>query len=399
VGDYQYEPGNSTVARDATVDPAGNLYVAGSMLVSPPGSAGGGLIRKSTDGGRNWSDPPSAVFTPFAFTAITSDAGGNLYAGGTTGTAPRRWLVRRSQDAGLTWSTVDDFVPGGSTSFHDLAADSAGNVYTVGGTLGTTTNRWLVRRGVTRPDGTISWSLVDGFNPGHGANGWGVFCHPTAGLFTVGQALYTVTNHQAISAELRWVVRRSRDGGASWTTVDSLLNATAIRGGADAAGNLYVVGNTLCGAQYPHSSPSVWLVRKSSNGGDTWTTVDSFAPGEPQQGFGALPKDFAADAQGNLFVAGYLGSTAGSQWVVRENPGGTGSWRTVDTFQLAAGSGGTQATAVAANSAGQVFVVGYGYDTANTSHWIVRELSTPQQVWVHRRPEDGSVAGPRAGAF
>jgi hypothetical protein len=363
VDDFQYVPGNSTLARGATVDPAGNLYVAGSGTF--PGAGIVGITLKSSDGGLNWSDPPADVFgtspTPVYFSAITSDAAGDLYAAG-WGTL--RWLVRRSQDAGLTWTTVDDFAPGGSTSFRDVALDLAGNVYAVG----MAANHWLVRKGITSPyDGTMSWSIVDAFNPGNSAVAMGVFCHPTAGIFVVGQGSYYVTNRNVISFELRWLVRRSRDGGATWTTVDTYLGATPARVGADAAGNLYVVGTS-----------SLWLVRKSSNGGDSWATVDTFTL-DKKQGYPSGARGFATDSHGNLFVIGYAyaGSGKGNQWVVRENPGGTGGWRTVDTFQLVTGPD-TVANAVAADNSGHVFVAGYGNDAGNLiSHWIVRKLSTP----------------------
>ena len=81
---------------------------------------------------------------------------------------------------------------------------------------------------------------------------------------------------------------------------------------------------------------------------------------------------FAADVTGNLFVVGGAGApSGGGQWVVRENPGGTGSWQTVDTFQYVSGKTAT-AYGIAPNNSGQVLVAGYGDDAANADHWLVR---------------------------
>ncbi|HEU0038049.1 MAG TPA: hypothetical protein VFR76_02130, partial [Verrucomicrobiae bacterium] len=84
---------------------------------------------------------------------------------------------------------------------------------------------------------------------------------------------------------LEWTVRRSTNGGATWTTVDtfvlpstgsSIYRAEARGIGADALGNLYVVGRAA--AQYKGSGYFHWVVRKTANGGASWTTDDNYAP-------------------------------------------------------------------------------------------------------------------------
>jgi len=85
-------------------------------------------------------------------------------------------------------------------------------------------------------------------------------------------------------------------------------------------------------------------------------------------------RQFAADSQGNLFVAGEASTItgAGGIWIVRENPGGTGGWQTVDAFQYVAGHE-SEARAIAANTSGNVFVGGLGaVDGSSGFHWIVR---------------------------
>ena len=56
-----------------------------------------------------------------------------------------------------------------------------------------------------------------------------------------------------------------------------------------------------------------WLVRKSSNGGNTWSTVDSF---------GAWPasgKSLAVDVFGRVFAIGFV-STSTYTWVYAAAP-------------------------------------------------------------------------------
>ena len=184
-----------------------------------------------------------------------------------------------------------------------------------------------------------------------------VICHPTRGIFVAG--------YNGGRRGYQWVVRRSLNGGAAWSTVDTLDsgNAGASGMGADASGNIYVVGLTT----RVDGSSRKWVVRKGT-GGSRWATVDSVA------GLGS-PTGFAADSHGNLFVVGIGGNSLGPVWLVRENPGGTGAWQTVDAFQAPPGNF-FEATAVAADKSGHVFVAGWAYEdpipASAVAHWIVR---------------------------
>jgi hypothetical protein len=242
---------------------------------------------------------------------------------------------------------VDDFPHNDTGDVVGIAADAAGDVYVAG--MG-----WTIRKGVS---GT-SFSTVD-VVPGGRVNA--IFAHPTWGVFAVGS--------RYINNVAAWTVRRSLDGGATWTTVDTFqlqsgLNSTPLGMGADANRNLYVVGrgdtspkrNTVC---------RHWLVRKSNDGGNSWSTVDDFLPGGSVEARG-----FAANANGDLYVAGITTSSTGYCWIVRKSAGGTGVWTTIDNYQYA--SGRTEPHAIAADASGNVFVGGAGYDNLG-GHWIVKK--------------------------
>jgi hypothetical protein len=344
VDDFQYVPGAGSVAQVMTKDPAGNLYAAGYVFANDGGTHA--LIGKSSDGGTNWSviddftngDP----YPGYEYYGITADAAGRLYAVGDDfwGTNPGGWFVRGSHDGGLTWSTLDAFTLGGgsSSTAYGVATDSAGNVYVVGDAGGS----WTVRKGTLNRSGGLSWATVDKFAPGRSAAG--VVCLPT-GIFVLGNGF----------GGGPWYVRRSVNGGATWTTVNTYrtgLYPSAI--GADASGNLYVVGGVGAG----------WTVRKGGKGGTSWTTVDNFIP---SVGWAAA-FGFAADSHGNLFVVGITADASWiRRWMVRENPGGVGSWRTVDIFQYPGGD--TEAYGAVADNLGHVFVAGF----EGGSSWLVRK--------------------------
>jgi hypothetical protein len=379
VDDYQYMAGQAAANYSLTIGPNGALFAAGS---GDDTNATHALVKASVDGGITWSAPlddytNAAYYAQYS--AVASDAVGNLYACGIYGDESdcgnNHWLVRRSADGGATWSTVDDLTTGnGTTCDFDTAArgvgaDASGNVY-VAGLYGA---NWTVRKGI----GGANFVTVDSFPANNNSvfgsalvGAYAVFVHPTAGVFAVGQAR-PIGGGTAVRA---WLVRRSQDGGAAWTTVDTLYGTkgqTSYYGhansiGADTHGNLYVAGALAI----PYKSGGVWewVVRKSANAGNSWNTVDTY---QFSTSGSSLATAFISDTHGNLFVAGQgAGTTGGNHWLVRENPGGTGSWSTVDNFQYASGSD-TVPNAIAVNASGNVLVGGYGSAT-NNQHWLVR---------------------------
>ena len=268
---------------------------------------------------------------------------------------------------GGTWSTVDDFVsdPNGySTQASTIATDSVGDVYVAGYADG---YGWMIRKGV----GGQNFTTVDTL-PSGGLGASSLFVHPVAGVLAAGQA-DVVINGKTVRA---WVVRRSLDGGATWQSVDTFYGtkpggayyfgrANAI--GADSLGNIYVAGSLAI----PNKSSTSWewVVRKSSDSGLSWNTVDAF---QLSSGYNAGATGFVADSNGNLFVAGNATSGSSWFWLVRENPGGTSTWQTVDAFQYVTGLW-SAAAAITADASGHVFVGGSGDDGTTGGPWLVRK--------------------------
>jgi len=379
VDDFQYTAGQGAYNAGLAVLPNSTLLAAGDAYDAA--GVDHALIMSSADGGITWSSPLDDFTGPILgdyprYLAVSSDSAENLYAAGTYSDSSDpnftdHWFVRRSADGGVSWSTVDDVAPFSGSWFNQanaIAADASGNVY-VAGFLNTTStsDAWIVRKSV----GGTSFNTVDSL-PSSGIIGaTAIFVHPTAGIFVAGQANVVV---KGVTVRA-WIVRRSANAGATWQTVDTFYGtkgATYYFGraysvGADAHGNLYVAGSLAI--PYKGSAVWEWVVRKSTNGGNSWSTVDTYqlAPGA-----NSLAAGFVADSNGNLYVAG-SGSTTrngADNWIVRWNPGGTNSWQTLDNFQYAAG-GYSSAAAIVANASGNVFVGGSG--GSSSSHWLVRK--------------------------
>jgi hypothetical protein len=138
--------------------------------------------------------------------------------------------------------------------------------------------------------------------------------------------------------------------------------------GADALGNIYVVGQgTVTGKAntlYGH-----WVVRKSSDGGTSWITVDNY---QLSSSADSGASRFVSDSNGNLYVAGWGQTTPSGNrhWIVRKNQGGNGAWSMTDDFQYG-GTGAADPQAIASNASGNVFVGGAG--RSSSRHWIVRK--------------------------
>jgi len=354
VDDFQYVPGATAENFGLAVAPSGIVYACGFASDT---NGMHGLVMASPDGGNSWSAPLDDFFSPEMAVrddgGIVSDSAGNLYvAGRYYSSGPSYRFVRRSTDGGATWSTVDTVTISGlyasPLAAGSITADTAGNVYVTEPVYGT----WTIRKG----SGGTNFSTADTFQPS-GSQAQAVFAHPTAGVFAVGDGTITSKN----SSSHAWIVRRCLDGGVSWTTVDSYqassgYGAEACGVGADAHGNLYVVGRAA--ASYKGGAINHWVTRKSANGGASWTTVDDY---QLVTSGNQVALGFAADSAGNLFVAGWASAGTGTgpyHWIVRESVGGTGAWTTVDDV---AG----MAHAIAADNFGHVFVGGQ-------NPWLVR---------------------------
>ena len=285
------------------------------------------------------------------------------------------WYVRKSSDNGLNWSTVDlyQYAAGQWVNPTGFAADDLGHIYVAGWGREAPKKKnewsgplhWLVRKSA---DGGQTWTLADDL-PGpaasFGAGGAGFV--PGVGLFVVGDEFATGSSS--------WRVRRSVNGEpGTWATVDGPIARGAAAGvGSDSQGNIYVVGTMFVTlTAKPLTGYDAWVTCKSSDGGNTWSTVDSFTFAQNK---GADANGIGRNSAGNVVVVGRASDAQGkSHWLVR-TPDSSGVWQTVDDFQLAPGYWASD-SGVNTDAAGNLLVAGAASDTAG-GHWIVRRLAAP----------------------
>lgn len=347
--------------------PSGTVYTVGNTWTT-----WSQLVLGSSDGGGSWTvlddyTPPGRSVDFFGWAdlggGIASDSAGNLYTSGRTYDysretfQPDHWYVRRSADGGATWTTVDDFAFAPVLANADdiaITADVSGDVYASATDFYPSGSKWYplwtVRKGIAG----ASFSTVDTLPKSRPTD---VFVHPTAGIFVSGMTTVTIKNQTSNA----WLVRRSTDGGASWSNVDvfqlaSSKSAVAMGIAANASG-IYVVGH----AYYLNKgvTSAHWIVRKSADGGNSWTTADDY---QLLADSNSQARCIASDANGNLVVVG----SGNGKWIVRKSAGSIGPWITVDVFQN--GGSSTSPNAIAGDALGNVFVGGN-----DGSNWLIKK--------------------------
>lgn len=305
VDDYQYQPGAlgyNDISPVLAQDSNGNLYAAGFSFDTLGNTHW--IIRKSSDSGLTWNtvDDFKSSGSAAIATGFTSDINGNIYSVGygSTKRTGYHWYVRKSDNAGLTWSIVDDFQFSPSTAAEAAAitSDSTGNLYA----SGSANNNWVVRKST---DSGITWSTVDSFqNDGNLAESQYIISDSKSYLYSVGTAYNTYPEGS------KWVVRQSIDNGITWKTVDDfqfmptqLAEARSVT--VDTKGNVYVLGSAQDADGFH------WITRKSIDDGGTWTTIDKFQLKGNKMASG---NTIWTDANGNIFTAGM----AGNRWIIRK---------------------------------------------------------------------------------
>ena len=350
--------------RAIVADSSGNFI---TLSLSTNSTSNTGLVSTavslSSDTGLTWQ----TVGTIPGFAGrLTAAPDGTLYACGTrSATVSGKAFVWFSQNHGATWTVSDPWL-GNTNTFPqtnvflstDLAAGNSGAVYVCGVVA---TPRWIVRKGVLNAAGGITWTMADNNINGDAQS---ISVRPGAAsqpdqIFVCGEA-----------PSLRgWAVRRSSDGGATWSTVNANTLASAFSVAAGADGSICAIGRyqkaVNNGYQYG------WIVRQSSNNGTTWSTVDSVVNLSP-----AGATSLMVDVFGRVFALGSTMTTP-STWLVRGSVYCGATWTTTDTF-LPAGYTWAAALGAASDALGNVCVIGdveNGTPSANLAP--VRRLPAP----------------------
>lgn len=364
VDNYLNEAGGRAGPRAIVRDGSGTLWVSGNAVNAA--SAGFWVLRKSTDEGKTFQPvymSDYATGRPLGSVYLAVTAAGRILMSSwvSDATAIEHWLVRRSLNAGTSFSAVDDFqyVMNKYSASYGVA-EWNGALFVAGyGFEQNDTRHFLVRRS---QNGGDTWATVDDtvFPGGTRAEGRFISGGSTA-LLAVGFGNDGTGHH--------WLVRRSTDG-ASFSQVDDFRLAP----GKDAGPNWavssgrshYVIGNAVDAANLSH-----WIVRRSTDDGATWSTVDDVAP---QSGQTVSGSSLGIDKDGNVYAMGGIGPTNAGRWAVRRSRDGGTTWQGFDDWGGLTDEG-AGASGFAQDIKGSLYVSGSSREGATGNRWVVRKLA------------------------
>jgi len=374
----------AAVARGVAADNWGNLFVAGSM--NDAAGTGHAIVQKSTTQGKTWV--PSDDIAGAQFQRLTSrdniTVTAGIYYGGERGC-----LVRGSMDGGATWSEWGRF-PDPNPKYivlklWDVELDGSGNIYVVAEyreTTGKGNNVTYVSRPVILKREADVWRTIS-------------VSFPVTKVVCVDGDVYCTGD----PGDVFWEVRKSSDGGHTWSLPDSYrldVNGSGKSDAADIAvdrnGNLIVVGKgtrvevTTVRRKNTYTYYHYWIVRKGTPppvGATAWTwTTDLFQFLPDSASTTNTPSAVAVDPKNNVHVTGRCsapGSTG--RWVTRQLTDATGTWATTDVFDLET-EYYTMGNRIAADPSGNVFAIGEAFAEVSATgpaprQWIVRRKLAP----------------------
>ncbi len=342
---YKFKGYNGTASQTFSplifVDSNDEIYV-GSIGIDSGGTSAEFFIHHSTDHGATWRK--SVVENGLganSFTGFLGSFGNGLYLAGSAVTSGSRyWVVYRSQDKGQSWSRVLEYqgTAGDQKAFgHAMGVDSQGSIYSVGGATLGGRDTWIVRKSATGLAGT--WNNVDAFNLSASST------EERATSFAKGLDGTLYVGGFAKDGAASALLRRSSDNGATWTTIDNFQ----VTPGKDTYGGLVYVtptGTIFFGAAgidatgTPH-----WIIRRSLNNGTSWSIVDDFTGPLITSAYSS-PHSLHMDAFGNLYA------TAFGDAIRMSFDGGT-TWTMVSTA-----TSNTHFQGLGSDSSGNIFSSG-----------------------------------------
>ena len=353
-------PGNlSEVPAALAVDSSGNVFVTGSSSVpGNPAVAPSGYryltVAYSGSGMPLWTNSYSDGTGHARAVAIGVDQSGNVFVTGSsiesTNTHANMTTIAYSGSGVPLWTNrYKGAGVGGASSGTALALDTGGNVFVVGSSWGADGYQRYAAVAYYN-SGLPLWTnqYIGPANVSDGANAVAVAA--SGNVLVTGQSYNTGGFYDYLT------VAYSGIGTPLWTNRYGTANAsdpTAIA--VDNGGNVFVTGYSWSGVGFPHYATAAY----SPTGVPLWTNRYN---GPVQRTDEATA--VATDGRGNLFVTGYsTGISSNYDYVtIGYSSAGVPLW--TNRYNGPA-NGNDQATAIAVDSNGNIFVTGGSWNGTN----------------------------------
>lgn len=371
------------IARAATSDIAGNVYVTGKSF----GVASYDFVTVKYDSAGNqlwiarYDDPSHDLDDP---AAIAVDNSGNIYVAGTRSgggiNLQQYATIKYSPDGNQLW--VSYYTSGrGANNPKAIVVDTSGNVYVTGVSYTSTTSfdyatvkydtsgneLWVARyTGLTASSSDYAEAIsidssgnvcVTGYSGSSGAST---------------KYDYATVKYNSGGVQ-QWVSRYNGDGNS----VD-----TAHTIAVDSSSNVYVGGrSTGIGTAYDYAT-----VKYNSSGTQQWIARYNYGPGDSNDRIYKL----LLDSSNNVYVTGESNGIGSSMdfATVKYNNSGVQQW--VARYN-GTGNGSDTAASVAIDDSGNIYVTGKSAGTDSDDYATVKYNSGGGQVWAMRY--DGPANG------
>ncbi|MEQ1878129.1 MAG: hypothetical protein ABL958_15915, partial [Bdellovibrionia bacterium] len=270
-----------------------SLYFSASVVV---GTSRHWRLYRSDDRGETWEivdDFQSGLNLDAQAFGIATDATGAVYVAGSATIGGREtWTVRKSPNGTFgTFTESDSYQPNGTSTGRALAittTPSDNGVYVIGYMTNGGSTSSLIRK---TTDGGATWADFDTFQVAAGRNTFGY------AIKAYGTMIFMAAKGPDAANVPHWIVRRAAAVTGPFAQIDDFTSPNATTDIAplsisqDPSGIVWVAGSTSNGTTYRG------VLRKSFDGGTTWSSVQTLPGDWP-------PNSVASDQSGNIFVSG-----------------------------------------------------------------------------------------------
>ena len=385
------------------LDKAGNVYVEGTTTVkySPDGqqlwtAAGGDLALDTADnlyvsrssGITKYTASGQQIWTmPAPAGAIYLDAAGQVYVVGGVdrGTSNADYVARKYDGATgqQLWEARYNSANNNQDEMVSAAVDAAGNVYITGNTYGSSGNGSADYATVKfSTSGQQLWEAIYN-SPGTDIPGYSqdvvrrLVLDAAGNVYVTGNTQpllsvatdYLTVKYNGASGQQVWDVRYNSVGGPR-NGIDEVADLAV-----DATGNVYVTGTSLFSGVFTGNFTTVRYAQFKVQ--QAWEARFTGTGSSAE-----VAKDVVSDADGNVYVAGYAYNGRNYDYAtVKYSPAGQQLWQAryngpADNEDLP--------TNVVVDTAGNVYVSGTSYSATESDYATIKYSPTGQQLWVAR---------------
>ncbi len=354
--------------RAIAVDEQGNVYVTGISYGTYMDYA---TVKYNSAGIQEWAQRYNGPGNAWDWVkAIAIDGQGNVYVtGGVAAGGYDDYGTIKYNSAGDTvWVRLYNGPGNIGDGASALAVDDSGNVYVTGGSSGSGTSLDYATIKYNSNGDTLWVRRYNG--PGNGDDwAYALAIDGAGNVYVTGESRGSGTSDDYVTIKYnsagvpQWAQKYNGPGnGNDW--------ACAIA--VDGAGNVYVTGYSAGSGSDDYAT-----IKYNSNGDSLWARRYD-GPGNSDD----EPNSLAIDGQGNVYVTGesYGSGTAYDYATIKYNSNGDTLW--VRRYN-GPGNGDDEASALALDGSGNLYVTGYSTGT-NADYATIKYNSAGVQEWIQR---------------